>query len=119
MARLDNTQFLAQVEKLLAGNDGNKSVYLTQKRLALDVEQPEPFHDLSSNVVPSGKYPENTTKYPVLIRVNTTKNDKISTVVEVDRLDQFWGEYVQVLKSGFVGLKKERKDKKKKRRVQK
>lgn len=117
MGRLNTKEFLDTLAAVLAKNDGQSSIYLVQKRLTsnLTSEPSEAMGDLASNVIlhPS-KYPTNTEHYPVLVRMSDgDKKSKISTVVEADKLDSFWSEYAQVLKDGFVGLRK--KDKKKKK----
>lgn len=126
MTRLDNEMFLAQVNIVLEKNGGKSSVYLAQKRLAppLDVEAQHGISDLASIVAPQENVSlgrtANLQTYPLLIRVSlngsdhrATKRDKIklSTVVEAYNAESFWVNYIQILKSGFVGLKK--KDKKK------
>ncbi|CAN3353107.1 signal recognition particle subunit Srp14p [Diutina catenulata] len=129
MTRLDNSEFLSQVGSLLADNNGKSSVYLTQKRLVAEVEpSTHPLGDLASNVVkdePSA--PENTTTYPVLVRVtmNGTKRGdksgkkKLSTVVEAPQMEEFWATYIGVLRDGMVGLKQTQKKKKKENKVTK
>lgn len=128
MGRLNNSQFLTQLSEVLASNNGESSVYVTQKRLTttLPIDEPTPkINDLSSNVIKTDAFEENTGTYPVLIRIcmnpgnnkNTSQSKqktKLSTVVETGNLDQFWGDYVQVIKNGFVGLKKKDKKKNKK-----
>lgn len=121
MGRLNSTEFLKKVEEALARNDGKSSVYLTQKRLDSNVD-PKPtdsMTDLSSNVIDHPKqYPTNTQQYPVLFRfVYGDKADKISTVVEPEKIDDFWTEYTVALKNGFVGLRKREKKKQKKSKV--
>ncbi|KAK6455024.1 signal recognition particle, SRP9/SRP14 subunit [Scheffersomyces xylosifermentans] len=129
MGRLDNTEFLKQVSDILTTNNGKSSVYLTQKRLspalAIDADTNNTINDLSSNVKQTAI--QNTTTYPILIRVSLNGKDrkdkkdkvKLSTVVETDRLDQFWTEYVHVIKTGFTGLKKKTKKSKKSGKVSK
>lgn len=123
MGRLNNTEFISKVESLLTSNEGKSSVYFTQKRLStpLEKEAIDLVKDLSSNVVDHPPaYATNTQNYPVLIRFTTGKKEsKISTVVEAANLDEFWLEYAQVLKTGFVGLKKKEKKKAKKSKVSK
>lgn len=130
MGRLNNAEFLTQMSGMLTNNGGESSVYFTQKRLtpAMNTEEDEntnKMNDLPSNVIQTEKFPENKKEYPVLIRVamNTNRRvklkTKISTVVEIDQIDQFWIEYAQVMKSGFVGLKKKDKKKSKKGKVSK
>lgn len=132
MGRLDNSEFLKKVSDILGKNDGKSSVYLTQKRLipALDIDDAgkgNVINDLLSNVNHIDTEFENTSTYPILIRVSLNGKDikdkkdkiKLSTVVETERLDQFWTEYVQVIKTGFVGLKKKEKKKSKKGKVSK
>lgn len=128
MGRLNNSQFLTQLSEVLTSNNGESSVYVTQKRLTttLPIDEPTPkINDLSSNVIKADAFEENTTTYPVLIRIsmnsgnskNTSQSKqktKLSTVVETGNLDQFWSDYVQVIKNGFVGLKKKDKKKNKK-----
>lgn len=117
MGRLSNKEFLAKIGSELESNNGKSSVYLTQKRLVQSLEPtlPSALEDLSSNVVEHSKeYPTNTQTYPVLLRFTTGKKEsKVSTVVEPENLESFWTEYVQVLKSGFVGLRKKEKKAKK------
>ncbi|KAH3661743.1 hypothetical protein OGAPHI_005921 [Ogataea philodendri] len=98
MARLDREQ-----------KNGNKSIYITQKRLSynLDQEIEGPSSTESNN-------------YNVLVRVTDGNKDKskkikLSTVVEPEKLDAFWNEYTNVLKAGLKGLKKKDKKKTKKR----
>lgn len=129
MGRLNNAEFLKQANGLLADNSGKSLVYLTQKRLSLasELAPKEPMADLASNVAEYGAgFPENAETYPVLIRLSMNDNKKtarnktkISTVVEVAHLDQFWLDYTQVLKNGFVGLKRKDKKKAKKAKVAK
>lgn len=122
MGRIDNSEFLTQVQELLDSNNGTSSVYITQKRLTSSVDGSEGIDDLASNVVDyDEKYPANKHQYPVLVRVTTggKKKKKLSTVVEKDNLDQFWNDYAQVIKAGFVGLKKKDKKKSKKHKVSK
>lgn len=122
MGRLSNTDFLAKFGSVLEENNGSSSIYLTQKRLAhTPIENSESsINDLSSNVIDTEQFPKNNTQYPILIRVSMNgdgkekKKNKISTVVEHNNLDNFWTEYVQVIKTGFVGLKKKEKKKGKK-----
>lgn len=123
MGRLSNNEFLARVGSELEKNDGDSSVYLTQKRLVQTLEpvSPTSLADLSSNVVEHPKeYPSNTQTYPILLRFTTgEKSSKVSTVVESENLETFWSEYVQVLKSGFVGMRKKEKKKAKKNKITK
>lgn len=123
MGRLSNKDFLAKIGGELELNDGKSSVYLTQKRLvqSLEPSSPTALDDLSSNVVEHSKeYPTNNQTYPVLLRFTTgEKKSKLSTVVEPENLETFWTEYVQVLKSGFVGLRKKEKKKSKKEKISK
>ncbi|CAH2353824.1 signal recognition particle subunit Srp14p [[Candida] railenensis] len=138
MGRLSNTAFLAQLSDILEANSGNSSIYLTQKRLspALDLDpptSPSAFNDLPSNVIPQASGDNiNTTKYPILVRISTggagasrskkhssKQRSKLSTVVEHDTLDSFWSDYINVIKNGFVGLKKKEKKKSKKGKVSK
>lgn len=127
MGRLNNFEFLSKLSDILTSNNGESSVYLTQKRLTstLPIDEPKSsISDLSSNVIKADGFDENTTTYPILIRISMngekTKpgkskgKTKLSTVVETNSLDQFWTEYVQVIKNGFVGLKKKDKKKNKK-----
>lgn len=123
MGRLNNSDFLSKVNDELSANEGKSSVYFTQKRLSLTLEPAtsDNINDLSSNVVnhPS-TFVSNTQTYPVLIRFTRgDKKSKISTVVEPANLDKFWNEYAQILKNGFVGLKKKEKKKSKKLKVSK
>lgn len=130
MPRLDNAAFISQIENLLQSNGGKSSVYLSQKRLvpALDLESVSGISDLPSNVIPQDITPPGTTinhtTYPLLIRVSLNGSDqrkskkdkvKLSTVVEPGLVEQFWVEYSQALKTGFMGLKKKEKKKEKKK----
>lgn len=124
MGRLNNQEFLEAVEKLLVSNNGKSSVYLTQKRLTtLDID--ETNTDLATNVIEYGVPVTNTQQYPILLRLSMNgkkkgdKSDKVklSTVIETEDLPQFWLSYMNIIKAGFVGLKK--KEKKKKNRVSK
>lgn len=108
MGRLNNNEFVQKVGDLLTENNGKSSVYLTQKRLspALDLEE-------STEVTESQQF-------PILIRISMNSSDeknkvKLSTVVETENLDQFWSDYSQAIKSGFIGLKKKDKKKSKKK----
>lgn len=128
MGRLNNSQFLTNLSEILASNNGESSVYVTQKRLAsaLPVDASDSkINDLSSNVNDDNKFEQNTETYPILIRIsmNSEKSKastlskpktKLSTVVETNNLDKFWTDYAQVIKNGFVGLKKKDKKKNKK-----
>lgn len=67
---------------------------------------------------------QNSKRYPILIRVTDGNNDKskkikLSTVVEPNQLDSFWNEYTNILKAGFIGLKKKSKSKKKSKKASK
>lgn len=120
MGRVNNTEFVAQVGTILTKNNGQLSVYLTQKRLTASLESTEDkINDLSSNVAEyPPEYAVNEQKYPVLVRISLgDKKTKISTVVEPENLDSFWTEYSQALKNGFIGLR--RKEKKKAKRSKK
>ncbi|KAI5950053.1 hypothetical protein KGF57_004398 [Candida theae] len=130
MARLDNSQFLHELNQVVTTNNGKSSIYLTQKRLTSSEVQginSSSIDDLPTNVIPNQKI-QNSTSYPVLIRVamNSKSNKdkkqsklKISTVVEAEQLNQFWQQYIRVLKNGLVGLKKKEKKKGKKSKVAK
>lgn len=113
--------------KLLTNNGGKSSLYITQKRFSYNIENeitsPGEFSDLSKDVKPVLHAQEinsqNSKKYPILVRVtdgNKSKSSKVklSTIVEPAQLDAFWNEYTNVLKAGFVGLKKKSKKKSKK-----
>lgn len=118
MGRLNNSDFLTQASQAILQRKG-KSIYLTQKRLNAVLEKPEPssFNDLPSQVVEQPeKYPHNSTTYAVLVRLKTG-DFKLSTVVEAENLAAFWPEYVQTVKEGFVGLRKEKKKKSAKTKV--
>lgn len=131
MGRLSNKEFLDQFSALLSTTDGKSSVYLTQKRLSpvldLDNDSSHKINDLSSNVVDSqGDFPQNEQKYPLLIRItngSSTKSKvskvKLLTVVETADLDEFWVDYLNTIKTGFVGLKKKEKKKSRKTKVTK
>lgn len=66
MTRLDNSQFLKQVETLTQSNNGKSSIYLTQKRLSPSLSsitttttaEDESINDLPTNVItPTRKLP--------------------------------------------------------------
>ncbi|KAI5966096.1 hypothetical protein CANMA_003342 [Candida margitis] len=128
MTRLDNSQFLKELSQVVTNNNGKSSIYLTQKRLSSpDVTSSPSINDLPTNVIPNDQI-QNNTSYPILIRISMNssnnkekKQDKLrlSTVVETDQLNQFWQEYIRVLKNGLVGLKKKEKKKNKKGKVNK
>ncbi|KAG7665972.1 uncharacterized protein J8A68_000401 [[Candida] subhashii] len=130
MTRLGNSEFLKEITKVLSKNNGKNSIYLTQKRLssALPLEpvsNSKPT-DLPSNVIETkgeDDIPVNTSTYPVLIRISLNSKDnrkdkkdkiKFSTVIESNNLDVFWYNYIQIIKAGFIGLKKREKKKSKK-----
>ncbi|KAK6462656.1 signal recognition particle, SRP9/SRP14 subunit [Scheffersomyces coipomensis] len=118
--RVDNHRFLAEISEVLTSNNGKNSIYLTQKRL-------KPSLDLEPTTNTDNTTP-NEDQYPILIRIAMNgkerkdhKKDKfkLSTVVEVSQLDSFWQEYIQIIKNGFVGLRKKEKKKSKKGKVSK
>ncbi|KAL6451574.1 SRP14 Signal recognition particle 14 kDa protein [Candida maltosa Xu316] len=124
MTRLDNSNFLKELTKLVQQNNGKSSIYLTQKRLTAEPQS----NDFPTNVIENDQLPTNETTYPVLVRVSMNSSDnkkekqnkvKISTVIENNQLEQFWVDYIQILKNGFIGLKKKDKKKNKKGRVSK
>lgn len=122
-------QFFKEVTNLLAKNGSKSSIYLTQKRLSYtvdaEIEGVAPFSDLSKEVKPVlHEYNPDSKQYPILIRVTDGNKDKsarikLSTVVEPENLDTFWNEYTNVMKAGFVGLKKKSKSKKKTKKASK
>lgn len=62
---------------------------------------------------------ENSGPYSLLFRATDGKTDKskrikISTVVDPQSLEEFWGLYTDCIKSGMSGLKKKDKKKQKK-----
>lgn len=114
------------MKDLLTENNGKSSIYITQKRLSYtidnEIEAPQEFSDLPKGVktaIHKVESPNQEKFYPILIRVTDGNKDKskkikLSTVVEPKTLDAFWVEYTNVLKNGFVGLKKKSKKKAKK-----
>lgn len=114
------------MKNLLTENEGKSSIYITQKRLSYtidnEIETPQEFSDLPKGVKTAIHKVEASNQekfYPILIRVTDGNKDKskkikLSTVVEPKALDAFWVEYTNVLKNGFVGLKKKSKKKAKK-----
>ncbi|KAG5421350.1 hypothetical protein I9W82_000440 [Candida metapsilosis] len=129
MTRLENSQFIKQLNESVTNNNGKSSIYLTQKRLTSSDESSNSSNidDLPTKVIPNQQI-QNNSSYPVLVRVSmNSKNNKdkkqtklkLSTVVEPDQLNQFWQQYIRVLKNGFVGLKKKEKKKSKKSKVSK
>ncbi|KAI5955282.1 hypothetical protein KGF54_001843 [Candida jiufengensis] len=135
MTRVDNSEFLKQLNEIVTKNNGKSSVYLTQKRLSNKDEIKESksstqIKDLPTNVIEQTDKDiiENTETYPILIRISMNSENnkdsknkklKLSTVIENDQINQFWSQYIQVLKNGFVGLKKKDKKKSKKSKVSK
>lgn len=64
---------------------------------------------------------KDTKKYAILMRVTNGSKDKSKklkylTVVESDKLEQFWKDYGAVFKNGIGGLKKKSKKKKGKKK---
>ncbi|GMG23390.1 unnamed protein product [Ambrosiozyma monospora] len=128
MGRLSNKEFLSQVESHLKKNEGKSSVYLTQKRLnSIDDTQIDSTNtddklsskfdviDPLSSTKTTEETKDTTAEYPLLLRfTDGTKDLKLSTVVEFKELNKFWDDYSNVLKAGFVGLKKKTKKKAKK-----
>lgn len=123
-------QFFKQVTSLLTKNNGKSSIYLTQKRLSYNLDDEingtEEFSDLSNNVKPILHETKlnNSKKYSILIRITDGNKDKnlkikLSTIVEPEKLDSFWNEYTNILKTGFIGLKKKSKSKKKSKKISK
>ncbi|ODV97881.1 hypothetical protein PACTADRAFT_375 [Pachysolen tannophilus NRRL Y-2460] len=113
MTLLENDQFLRSVSDLLVKTNGDSSVYLTQKRLSPETKQEVETPLLMINV----QQPTSESTYPIIIRITNGSKDKAtkvkySTVVEANKLDEFWENYTNALKNGMIGLKK--KDKKKK-----
>ncbi|KAI5965587.1 uncharacterized protein KGF55_000949 [Candida pseudojiufengensis] len=133
MTRLDNTEFLKQLSEVATKNNGKSSIYLTQKRLSNKDEilkQDSKIKDLPTNIIDSSDKDiiNNNETYPILIRVSMNsennkdsknKKFKISTIIENDQINQFWLSYIQILKNGFIGLKKKEKKKSKKNKVSK
>lgn len=84
-----------------------------------------PLSDLSKEVKPVlHEHNPDFKTYSILIRVTDGNKEKsarvkLSTVVEPENLDAFWNEYTNVLKAGFVGLKKKSKSKKKTKKASK
>ena len=76
MGRLDNSQFLKELTKLVENNNGKSSIYLTQKRLTSDPQE----NDLPDNVIPPTDETKsnNESTYPLLVRVsmNSSNNKK-------------------------------------------
>ncbi|KAK7208269.1 signal recognition particle, SRP14 subunit [Myxozyma melibiosi] len=111
-SRLDNEQFLTQLSALFKKQAESGTVFLQQKRLTPfdpveNKHNPSPT-DLSDITTPS--------KHSLIFRAtdgaaDKSKKTKITTVVDADKLDEFWKKYSEVVKSGITGLKK--KDKKK------
>ncbi|KAE8449943.1 hypothetical protein EG329_007082 [Mollisiaceae sp. DMI_Dod_QoI] len=110
---LSNDDFFLRLSELFdeRRQKDHGSIYLTQKRMAYgedtDVDSPEstvaqPFSDLSP-----------AKPLPILIRAtngkskeNRAKKVKLSTIVEVDSLENFYSKYAEVCKLGMSGLKK-------------
>ena len=83
MTRLDNSQFLKQVETLTQSNNGKSSIYLTQKRLSPSLSsittttttaEDESINDLPTNVItPTENYHYHHHKPPlqlIMIRIS-------------------------------------------------
>ncbi|KAK7180185.1 hypothetical protein DPSP01_012057 [Paraphaeosphaeria sporulosa] len=134
---LTNDEFFAQLNNLFEynRNKGHGSVYLSQKRLTFDTEsQPQTPTKVADDPL-WDTHPENP--LPILVRAHNNKSSKlhgksngtdrkaidkivISTVVQPEKLDAFFVQYVEACKAGMSGLKKRdrrgKKDKKKKRK---
>ncbi|CAI5759491.1 unnamed protein product [Candida verbasci] len=116
--RVNTPDFLQLLQSQLQNSKGKKSIYLTQKRLSSNIENS--INDLPSNVISTPI--ENNETYPILLRFSQNSSDnkinkdrvKYSTIIESDKLDEFWQEYLKILKNGFIGLKKKEKKKSKK-----
>ncbi|GMM33537.1 RNA-binding signal recognition particle subunit [Saccharomycopsis crataegensis] len=129
MGRVDNKQFLTEVGKLLtSANSSQSSLYLTQKRYIpydeVTGKQELPQNSVSGSASVSENTPfqiiKDSENYAILFRITDGASDKskklkYSTVVTNDKLENFWKEYTNVLKSGITGLKKKEKKKNKKK----
>ncbi|PVH96394.1 signal recognition particle, SRP9/SRP14 subunit [Periconia macrospinosa] len=131
---LSNEEFFTKLGDLLENNrtKGHGTVFLTQKRLTFDTDfSPPPAAKIADDPL-WDTHPQNP--LPVVIRASNNKSSsrpgtdrediaktKLSTVVQPDQLDSFYGRYADVCKAGMSGLKKRdkkkgKKDKKKKRK---
>ncbi|KAF6815530.1 Signal recognition particle subunit srp14 [Colletotrichum sojae] len=113
---LSHEEFFGKLTDLFEQRKGKDhgSVFLVQKRLSYDQHIPsptelEPFPDLKLSK-----------PVPVIVRAtngkskkNRDKKIKLSTVVEVDALDDFYGRYADICKAGMVALKPRDRSKKK------
>lgn len=119
---LSNDEFLSRLTTLLsathAANHG--SVFLTQKPLP-------PASPPSPSPSPSTSIPASPTSLPqILIRATNGKSkehrekgrkEKISTIVDVGELEEFYRRYAEVCKKGMEGLRK--RDRKARKRKEK
>ncbi|KAK3113706.1 hypothetical protein LTR53_008742 [Teratosphaeriaceae sp. CCFEE 6253] len=139
MARehLSNDAFFTQLAALIEQTQqkGHGSVYLTQKRLSFDPASPTPTSEKIADDPLWDLHPPSP--LPLLIRATDGKSHtlgpdgtakgkkknagkvKLSTVVQPQDLEAFFGRYGEVCKAGMTGLRKRdrrgrKKDKKKK-----
>ncbi|KAI9787712.1 MAG: hypothetical protein M1839_000243 [Geoglossum umbratile] len=121
--RLSNEDFFTQLSKLLDSRreEEHGSIFLTQKRLATTAptfKQQQPI-DTLTDLHPSDPL-------PILIRATNGKSKagrsgkvKLSTVVEPDSLEEFFGRYAEVCKAGMGALKKRDRSGRKKAKAKK
>ncbi|KAF1817932.1 signal recognition particle, SRP9/SRP14 subunit [Dissoconium aciculare CBS 342.82] len=121
--RLSNDEFFAKLTTLISNTQakGHGSVYLTQKRLTYESSNPATAKVSSDSL--QDLNPERP--LPLLVRAtdgksqskDRTKNRekvKLSTVVQPDDIETFFGRYAEVCKTGMQSLKKRDRSKRKK-----
>lgn len=115
MTVLDNNEFLEKASTLLAPD---QYYNISQKRLSYK----------KGEEIEGKAAADPAEQYPILIRLTDGKSSKkegkanrikLSTVVAPADFDQFWTRWVNVLKGGFSGLKKQKKKSKKRAKKQK
>ncbi|CAI6334967.1 unnamed protein product [Periconia digitata] len=131
---LSNDEFFTKLGDLFDTNrtKGHGSVYLTQKRMTFDTNLATPDATKVADDPLWDTHPQDP--LPIIVRASNNKSTKhpgtdreaiakikLSTVVQPDQLETFYGRYADVCKAGMSGLKKRdkkkgKKDKKKKKK---
>ncbi|KAK3989654.1 signal recognition particle 14kD protein-domain-containing protein [Cladorrhinum sp. PSN332] len=110
MGHLTHDEFFTSLTSLFTTSRTTPkgSIILTQKRLSYNTPTPEPTE---SNPFPD-LHPSNP--LPIIIHATNAKSKqdrkagkkiKLSTVVQPDELESFYGRYAEVCKAGMSGLK--------------
>ncbi|KAH8819611.1 signal recognition particle 14kD protein-domain-containing protein [Xylogone sp. PMI_703] len=108
---LSNDDFFLRLSELFdeRRKKDHGTIYLTQKRMTYNEEQPNPPSD--SDPFPDLNPP--STPLPLIIRATDGKSKskrddkvKLSTIVEPEALDTFFARYAEVCKLGMSALKK-------------